>query len=88
MLLFYIEQPGTGALMRICDKKKKLKELNSRQSHDLSQERKPQARRSDKEDLGLRRVWNFQRIFRDWSCSKGARPYIGVCVLVRPVDFV
>lgn len=88
MLLFYTEQPGTRALMERCDKKKKLKELNMRLSHDISQERKPQARTVDKEGMRLRRAWNFQRIFRDWSCSKGSRPYIGFCVLVRPVGFV
>lgn len=70
MLLFYTEQPGTRALMERCDKKKKLKELNIRLSHDISQERKPQARTVDKEGMRLRRAWNFQRIFRDWSCAR------------------
>lgn len=69
--------------MRRCDKKK-LKEL----SHEISQGRKSQAKTVNKEGMRLRNALYFQGILRDWSCNKGTRPYIGFCVLVRPVNFV
>lgn len=88
MLLLYMEQSRTGALMGRCDKTK-LKELNNILSHDVSQERKSQAERTvDKEGMRLRNAWHFQRMLRDWNCHKGTRPCIGFCILVRPVDFV
>lgn len=86
MSLLYLQQSGTRALMR--HDKKKLKELNIRLSHDISQGKKSQARSVDKEGMRLRCDWYLQRILRDWSCNKGMRPYSGFCVLVRPVDFV